>query len=56
MHSASEQNIPRGARAVIRTDIAIELPDGCYGRIAPRSRLASNHGLDVGGTNKDREK
>ncbi len=30
------------------TDIQITIPDGCYGRIAPRSGLACNHFIDVG--------
>ena len=31
-----------------QTDIQIEVPDGCYGRVAPRSGLAAKHGIDVG--------
>jgi dUTP pyrophosphatase len=31
------------------TDLAIQLPPGCYGRIAPRSGLALQHNIDVGG-------
>lgn len=34
-------------RALISTGIAIALPDGFYGRIAPRSGLAVKQGLDV---------
>ena len=30
------------------TDIQIAIPDGCYGRIAPRSGLAVNYFIDVG--------
>ncbi|XP_006817345.1 deoxyuridine 5'-triphosphate nucleotidohydrolase-like [Saccoglossus kowalevskii] len=30
------------------TDIQIQLPDGCYGRVAPRSGLAVKHFIDVG--------
>lgn len=32
----------------MKTDIALAIPDGCYGRIAPRSGLAWKHHLDVG--------
>lgn len=30
------------------TDIQIELPSGCYGRVAPRSGLAAKNFIDVG--------
>ncbi len=30
------------------TDIQIELPTGCYGRVAPRSGLAAKNFIDVG--------
>lgn len=33
---------------VVKTDIQIELPEGCYGRIAPRSGLAAKNFIDVG--------
>ena len=32
---------------LIETDIKIQLPEGCYGRIAPRSGLALNMSVDV---------
>jgi dUTP pyrophosphatase len=31
------------------TDICIMLPDGCYGRIAPRSGMSLHHHVHVGG-------
>lgn len=31
-----------------KTDIQIQLPHGCYGRVAPRSGLAHKHFIDVG--------
>ncbi len=34
-------------RAVVSTGISIEIPEGYYGRIAPRSGLAVKKGLDV---------
>ena len=34
-------------RKVIKTGIKVEIPQGYYGRIAPRSGLAVKHGLDV---------
>lgn len=30
------------------TDLAVEVPAGCYGRVAPRSGLAAKHHIDVG--------
>lgn len=39
---------PRSVQ-IIRTGLKIELPLGCYGRIAPRSGLAVKHFIDVGG-------
>lgn len=36
-----------GTREVVHTGISIAVPPGYYGRIAPRSGLAVNHGLDV---------
>jgi len=35
-------------RCLIKTDLAIKVPCGTYGRIAPRSGLALKHGIDVG--------
>jgi dUTP pyrophosphatase len=37
-----------GRRAVVPTGISIGLPEGTYGRIAPRSGLAVKHGIQVG--------
>src|SRR5215475_12789095 len=34
-------------RAVARTGLAVAIPPGFYGRVAPRSGLAAKHGLDV---------
>lgn len=34
-------------RKLIKTDIMMQIPPGCYGRIAPRSGLAVNHCIDV---------
>ena len=37
-----------GHRAVVGTGLAIEIPEGTYGRIAPRSGLAVKSGIQVG--------
>lgn len=36
-----------GARAAVRTGLAVAIPSGFYGRVAPRSGLAVRHGIDV---------
>lgn len=36
-----------GERKTVCTGIAMEIPEGFYGRIAPRSGLAAKHGIDV---------
>lgn len=33
---------------MVATDISIAVPDGYYGRVAPRSGLALKHFIDVG--------
>jgi dUTP pyrophosphatase len=38
---------PNGGRVVVDTGLQIKLPEGTYGRIAPRSGIASNNGIDV---------
>lgn len=37
-----------GQRVVVSTGVAVSIPDGTYGRIAPRSGLSVKHGLCVG--------
>jgi dUTP pyrophosphatase len=34
-------------RVMARTGLAVAIPRGCYGRVAPRSGLAAKNGLDV---------
>lgn len=36
-----------GERKLFKTNIAVAIPHGYYGRIAPRSWLAYKHGIDV---------
>ena len=45
--SAEDAVIPSKARLAVSTGIAIGLPEGTYGRIAPRSGLAFKYGIDV---------
>ena len=37
-----------GSRALVETGIAVVVPVGTYGRVAPRSGLAVKHGIQVG--------
>jgi dUTP pyrophosphatase len=36
-----------GERKLVATGLAVEIPPGFYGRIAPRSGLAVRHGIDT---------
>ncbi|MBZ3884050.1 Deoxyuridine 5'-triphosphate nucleotidohydrolase, mitochondrial [Sciurus carolinensis] len=48
LYSAYDYIVPPMEKALVKTDIQIALPSGCYGRIAPRSGLAAKHFIDVG--------
>lgn len=45
--SAYAYLIPPQSRLLVSTDLSITVPEGTYGRIAPRSGLAKNNGIDV---------
>jgi len=47
LSSLGSLKIPSKGRAVVSTGISIKLPHGTYGRVAPRSGLAYNFGIDV---------
>lgn len=40
--------IPARGDALVSTQIAVGIPQGCYGRVAPRSGLAVKNHIDVG--------
>lgn len=48
LYSAYKYVVPKKGKELILTDICLEIPFGCYGRIAPRSGLAWNNFIDVG--------
>ncbi|KAM4678341.1 deoxyuridine 5'-triphosphate nucleotidohydrolase, mitochondrial [Discoglossus pictus] len=48
LYSAYDYVIPALGKALVKTDIQIAVPHGCYGRVAPRSGLAAKHFIDVG--------
>lgn len=48
LYSVEDVRIPAaGGKAVIHTGIVFEIPEGYYGRIAPRSGLAVKNSIDV---------
>ena len=48
LYSAEDCLVPARGRSLIKTDLQVALPNGCYGRVAPRSGLALKHAIDVG--------
>ena len=48
LYASQQTIIPAQGKALIETDIAMTVPEGTYGRIAPRSGLASKNFIDVG--------
>ena len=46
--SAYDYVIAAKSKKIIKTDLTIKIPKGCYGRIAPRSSLTLNYFIDVG--------
>lgn len=44
---AEAVTIAPGERRAIPTGLAVEIPPGYYGRVAPRSGLALRHGIDL---------
>lgn len=41
--------IPPGGNELVKADLAIQRPTGCYGRSAPHSGLTLHHRINVGG-------
>ena len=46
--SAYDLTIEKRGKALVKTDIAVAIPEGHYGRVAPRSSLAWKNHIDVG--------
>lgn len=55
LFSSEDFKIDPWDRRLISTGISIELPEGTYGRIAPRSGLAVKNGIQVGAGVIDRD-
>ena len=47
LFSIETLSIEPGQRVIARTGLAVAVPEGYYGRVAPRSGLATKQGLDV---------
>jgi dUTP pyrophosphatase len=47
LYSVEDTVIPAGERALVRTGLSVAIPRGYYGRVAPRSGLATEHGVNV---------
>ena len=48
LYSIADAVIPSRGRVLVPTGIKIAVPDGYYGRIAPRSGLALKQGIETG--------
>ncbi|XP_044265679.1 probable deoxyuridine 5'-triphosphate nucleotidohydrolase isoform X2 [Tribolium madens] len=48
LKSAFDCIVPARGKALVDTGLKVQLPEGCYGRIAPRSGLAVKNFIDVG--------
>ena len=48
LFASKDMTVKNGSRCLVSTDIAVAMPEGTYGRIAPRSGLAHRYGLHVG--------
>jgi dUTP pyrophosphatase len=48
LYAAYDYVIKARGKEMVKTDLSIALPSGCYGRVAPRSGLAWKHSIDVG--------
>ncbi|YP_068089.1 E4 ORFA [Tree shrew adenovirus 1] len=55
LRAPREVLIPPHSRMLIFTDLQLVIPEGCYGRIAPRSGLALHHSLDIAAGVIDRD-
>ena len=55
LFSAETKEIDAHGHGIVNTDIAIMLPQGSYGRVAPRSGLAVKYFIDIGAGVIDRD-
>jgi len=48
LYASKATVVPARGKVLVDTDISIAVPANTYGRVAPRSGLASKHSIDVG--------
>ncbi|KAI0396658.1 deoxyuridine 5'-triphosphate nucleotidohydrolase [Xylariaceae sp. FL0594] len=48
IYASAPATVPARGKVLVDTDIAIAVPAGTYGRIAPRSGLAAKHSIQTG--------
>ena len=48
LHASEETTVPARGKALMKTDIAIAIPQNHYGRIAPRSGMSWKKHTDIG--------
>jgi len=48
LYASKEATVPAWGKVLVDTDISIAVPINTYGRIAPRSGLASKHSIHTG--------
>nr|XP_014099033.2 deoxyuridine 5'-triphosphate nucleotidohydrolase isoform X1 [Bactrocera oleae] len=48
LQSAYDVKVPARGKALVKTDLQVQVPEGSYGRVAPRSGLAVKNFIDVG--------
>ncbi|XP_055858477.1 deoxyuridine 5'-triphosphate nucleotidohydrolase [Episyrphus balteatus] len=48
LRSAYDCSVPARGKQLVKTDLQIQVPEGSYGRVAPRSGLAVKNFIDVG--------
>ena len=48
MYASKAATVPAWGKVMVDTDISIAVPMGTYGRVAPRSGLASKHSIHTG--------
>src|SRR6056300_313294 len=48
LKAAHDTIVPARGKSIIATDLSIAVPEGCYGRIAPRSGLSWKKHTDIG--------